>query len=65
MPSDLEQLILDRLDSMDRRLERVLEQQHENALKIRTIESRMATYAGIIALIAAGAVQAASHLFFP
>lgn len=64
MPSDIEQLILDRLESFDKKLTDIQNQQHENALKIRTIETRLATYAGVAGLLAAAAIQVFDHLFF-
>ena len=64
MPSDIEQLILERLVSFEARLIDIQKQQHENSLKIRTIETRLATYAGVAGLLAAGAIQIVDHLFF-
>ena len=64
MSSDIEQLILKRLDSFEIMLRDIQNQQHENALKIRTIETRLASYAGIAGLLAAGAIQIVEHIFF-
>jgi len=64
MSSDIEQLILKRLDSFEIMLRDIQNQQHENALKIRTIETRLASYAGVAGLLAAGAIQIVDHIFF-
>lgn len=64
MPPDVIEVILKQLATIDKKLDRVADQQHENALKIRGIESRMAAYASMAALFVVGIVQAVEHVFF-
>ena len=64
MTSDLENLILKRMDIFEVLLREIQQQQHENALKIRTIETRLATYAGVAGLLAAGLFQIIHNVFF-
>jgi hypothetical protein len=64
MPPDLIELLIKRLDTIDAKLDRVQEQQIENALKIRTLEVRLASYAGMAGLLAAAIIQIIDHVFF-
>lgn len=64
MPSDVENMILEQLREVKAMVRDIQAQQHENALKVSRIEARIAIFAGIVSLVVAGAVQAASVILF-